>query len=395
MTAAVEENEIYSFPMQRLNPSSLRFHLTRLLAQGTEKKVFAGATAAIVTGSDGNRHQVIAGAGVTRLDGKGVAVVPKTIFDLASLTKPLATALGILLLVDRGHLHLNDRLADLCPLPVPPTKKEITVAQLLSHSSGLPPYKEYFRNFPPDTDNTHHLALLAAILDAPLAYPTGRDCRYSDLGFILLGEILERISGISLDAFFLQNISRPLHIENELFFRRRKANGAMETDMEKITKFAATENCPWRQRTLQGEVHDEHCHLLGGAAGHAGLFGTAAAVSKLCAAILDGVQGRTTALPLSRTVLKKALSPQYPGHTWCLGFDTPSLTGYTSAGNLLSRRSVGHLGFTGTSFWIDPAEEITIVLLSNRIHPSRENKKIRDFRPWFHDQVLSFIINGK
>jgi len=378
--------------MQRLNLSSLQLHLTRLLTQGTEKKVFAGATAAIVAGSGANRRRVIAAAGVTRLDNTGVAVGAETFFDLASLTKPLATALGILLLVDQGVLHLKSRLVDVCAYPASADKKGITIAHLLAHASGLAPYKEYYRRFPPAATCTHRPELLAAILKDPLLYPTGTDCRYSDLGFMLLGEILEQACSMPLDVFFRQNIARPLTLKKDLFFRPLNTKGCGDKNEKMKKRFAATENCPWRQRILQGEVHDEHCYLLGGIAGHAGLFGTVSGVCTLCTAILDAWQGRPTPLTISRKTLAKALRPQYPDSSWCLGFDTPSPTGYSSGGRYLARQSIGHLGYTGTSFWIDPLREIILVLLTNRVHPSRENKKIRDFRPMFHDQVLSFIL---
>ncbi len=371
--------------MQIPIPSALERYITRLLTQGIKDQVFPGGAAAIIIGHGRDRVRVTGAAGRTRLDGTGIAVSPATFFDLASLTKPLATALAILLRIDQGRLHPEDRLKDLCPSPVPADKADITLGHLLSHSSGLAPYRELFKKFRPDTGQTSGREIIAAILEAPLDYPIAREHKYSDLGYILLGVILERVAAMPLDVFFTRAIARPLGLEREIFFLSPERK-----DTVKHQSFAATERCPWRGRILQGEVHDEHAHLLDGVAGHAGLFGTITGVGNLCAAILDRWQGRPSPLAISRKTLAAAFTPRHPDTTWCLGFDTPS-AGYTSAGQYLSRQSIGHLGYTGTSFWIDPAGDIIIVLLTNRVHPTRENKKIREFRPWFHDQVLMYL----
>ncbi len=372
--------------MQSSDPSTLERYITRLLTRGMEEQVFPGAAAAIIIGHGRDRVRATGAAGMTRLDRTGIAVSAATFFDLASLTKPLATALGILLLIDQGRLHPEDRLKDLCSCPVPADKADITLARLLSHSSGLAPYRELFKNFPPDFGPVARQELITAILDAPLDYSIATEHKYSDLGFILLGDILERVTAMPLDVFFTRAIARPLHLEQEIFFLPPKLHHTISRQ-----SFAATERCPWRGRILQGEIHDEHAHLLGGVAGHAGLFGTVTGVGSLCAAILDGWQGRSSSLQISGKTLAGALKPRHSDTTWCLGFDTPS-AGYTSAGRYLSRQSIGHLGYTGTSFWIDPAKDTILVLLTNRVHPDRGNKKIRAFRPWFHDRVMAFLL---
>ncbi len=371
--------------MQIPSPSTLEQYITRLLTRGTEDQIFPGAAAAIITGHGRDRIRATGAAGMTRLDRPGIAASPATVFDLASLTKPLATALGILLLIDQGRLHPEDRLKDLCSCPVPADKADITLVHLLSHSSGLAPYRELFKNFPPDSEPIARQELIATILALPLDYPIATEHKYSDLGYILLGDILERVAAMPLDVFFTRAIARPLHLEQKIFFLPPKLHHTISRQ-----SFAATERCPWRGRILQGEVHDEHAHLLGGVAGHAGLFGTVTGVGTLCAAILDGWQGRPSSLAISRKTLAGALT-RHSDTTWCLGFDTPS-AGYTSAGRYLSRQSIGHLGYTGTSFWIDPAGDIILVLLTNRVHPDRENKKIRAFRPWFHDRIMALLL---
>ncbi len=367
--------------------SSPQMHLDMLCHQGVQKKIFPGVAAAIVSGHGGRRFSVISTAGQTRVDGPGTGIEPDTFFDLASLTKPLATTLSILTLMEEDALTPDDRYADLSASTIPPDKQNITIAHLLSHSSGLAPYKPYFKHFSPDGAQNAGKQLVQRIVQAPLEYATGTDCRYSDLGFILLGDLIKQISGRPLNYFFKKKITEPLGLSRDLFF--------LPPDVEKTfgqNQFAATERCGWRMRILQGEVHDEHCFLMGGVAGHAGLFGTIGGVLHLCTSILDSWQGgRKSNLPISDTTLRMALQRQYPTRTWCLGFDTPS-TGYSSAGCYLARQSIGHLGYTGTSFWIDPAKETILILLTNRVHPSRENKKIREFRPWFHDRVMEFLF---
>lgn len=368
--------------------SSLQQHLDALCRQGVQKKIFPGAAAAIVTGHGNRRFSAVSFAGLTRLGSRGTDIKPDTFFDLASLTKPLTTSLSMFILMDQGTLAPNDRYGDISNRTIPPDKQDITIAHLLSHSSGLAPYKPYFKGFHPADTKSAGNQLIQQILQAPLEYAPGMDCRYSDLGFILLGDLLQQMTGRPLDLFFRDRIADPLGLGRDIFFVRLSENNRHAQD-----HFAATEQCAWRGRILQGEVHDEHCCLMDGVAGHAGLFGTIDGVGRLCTALLDSWQGRRRAgnLPISNTTLKMVLRRQYQDKTWCLGFDTPS-TAYTSAGRYLSRKSIGHLGYTGTSFWIDPARDIVLILLTNRVHPSRENKKIREFRPWFHDRVMEFLF---
>ncbi len=367
--------------------STLEQHLYFLLQQGIKKGVFPGGAAAVFSGRGRRRIQGITSYGQTRLDEKGTRIEKTTFFDLASLTKPLATSLLTYCLIDQRTLDWNDRYITLNRRKIPSDKKNITVAHLLSHSAGLSAYRPYFELFRPDSEEENKGKLIDQILQDPLEYEIGEECRYSDLGFILLGDWVEQVSGRPLDILFTEQIADPLGLAEDLLYLplSEKKNFSKE-------KFAATEHCRWRKRIVQGEVHDEHCFLMGGVAGHAGLFGTINGAGRLCCAILDKWQGRgETGLPISRDVLNQGLKRRYKGRTWCLGFDTPS-QGYTSAGKYLSRKSVGHLGYTGTSFWIDPQRDTVIVLLTNRVHPTRENKKIREFRPWFHDRIMEFLI---
>ena len=365
--------------------------LATLLGEGIRQGTFAGATAAVIHGSGQEQDLIMAAAGTTRLDDRGGTVRLETLFDLASLSKPLATALLLFDCMEQGLLTATTRYASLCCRPVPEEKREITIGQLLSHSSGLPAYHPYYTNFAPVPDPASRDRILAAIEHEPLEYQPGNTCLYSDLGFLLLGDLLEKVTKTTLDVLFRRRIARPLGLEKEIFYMPLSGQSPCDRD----NRCAATEECPWRNRVLQGEVHDEHCFLLGGVSGHAGLFATIRGVAALCRAILNTWQGLTTALPVSPAFMARALRPYSAGQTWCLGFDTPSPAGYTSAGRRLSRASVGHLGYAGTSFWIDPNHKIIIVLLTNRVHPSRNNTKIRACRPWFHDRIMAYLFPAR
>jgi CubicO group peptidase (beta-lactamase class C family) len=213
--------------------------------------------------------------------------------------------------------------------------------------------------------------------------PPGSRALYSDLGFILLGWILERRSGRPGDELFSEWLAGPLGLAN-LFFVDLKAP-AKAARAREGRPFAATERCPWRGRTLIGEVHDENTYAAGGVSGQAGLFGTIEDVASLAAVWLDSWlrTGGFFDRRLARLFWEKS---EVPGSTRTLGFDTPS-PGASQAGGRFGPRTVGHLGFTGTSLWIDPDRELIVVLLTNRIHPTREHDAIRTFRPLLHERV--------
>jgi CubicO group peptidase (beta-lactamase class C family) len=308
----------------------------------------------------------------------------QTRFDLASLTKPLATALGTLCLVSQGMVRLDDSLAKLLPSPtVPEDKKEITLRQLLSHCSGLPAWKPYYLSLRALPQMARKAQIRRQILEEPLAYSPATNTVYSDLGFIVIEWLLEEISGRDLYHFTRENLFDHLVCATPGFIPL-----GQKTDFDH-NQFADTEYCPWRNRILSGEVHDENAYVLGGVAGHAGLFGTALEVKCVLDTILDTISAKNTSTPWSRENLTEFLQPArlHPSSTWALGFDTPASSD-SSAGKYFSARSVGHLGFTGTSFWLDLEKEMAVILLSNRVHPSRDNEKIKEFRPLLHDAVM-------
>jgi CubicO group peptidase (beta-lactamase class C family) len=211
---------------------------------------------------------------------------------------------------------------------------------------------------------------------------------YSDLGFILLGLMIERVTSFSLARYCQERIYQPLGIQR-LLFVPTNGRGGIEGHVT-VESIAPTEDDPWRGRLLRGEVHDENAYALGGIAGHAGLFGTAAAVMTLADVWVNGYLGRSSFFNTDLVRCFVASDSNTPGSSWGLGWDTPSRP--SSSGRYLSPQSFGHLGFTGTSLWIDPVAELEVVLLSNRVHPNRQDTRIQQFRPLIHDAVYETIV---
>lgn len=343
-----------------------------------EARVFSGVGLGVATGTKEARQQAKIFCGATRHEG-GQQVDQTTLFDLASLTKPLATTLLLLTLIQEGVVAPKDPVARFFA-DAPTDKAGITLRELLCHCSGLAAYQPYYKTLSSEPPATRKATLCRTILAEPLQYSRGTKAVYSDLGFLLLGMVVEEVSGKRLDVLFQERIAMPLGLAETLFFN--------QDNLPRPGHYAATEFCPWRGRLLAGEVSDENCFALGGVAGHAGLFGTTTAVLTLIEAIHDLWLGEASPLAINPGNLQDFVIRQpTPGSTWALGFDTPSASGSTS-GHFFSPRSVGHLGFTGTSFWIDPDQHVMVVLLTNRVHPSRENNTIKAFRPALHDAVM-------
>jgi len=345
------------------------------LQDGVSRGVFPGAVLSVAE----KGHQVfLESVGFARLSPER-PMTTETVFDVASLTKPLATAVSFMVLAQKGAVALDDKLGDLVRAFTHSDKNGITVRQLLSHCSGMPAYQPYFeklRNVPPEKRID---ALREFLVAEPLAYQPGTVCLYSDLGFMILQWILEDITHQRLDDFVARSVHGPLGAK-DLFFNpdcTKKGNHV----------YAATENCPWRGRVLEGEVHDDNASVLGGVAGHAGLFGTAQAVLGLLQTLLNAWKGKPQAGLFPSEIVRVFFQRQADPGSWALGFDTPTRPD-SSSGRYFSDNSVGHLGFTGTSFWMDLEKEIIVVLLTNRVHPSRANDKIKQFRPIIHDAVM-------
>ena len=302
-------------------------------------------------------------------------------YDLASLTKPLATTLCLMRLVEEEGLSLSAPLAHF--LETPPWWKEARLFHLLAHCAGFPAHRPYFARLITKPLAERRTLFLRLVLHESPAYPLGQKHVYSDLGFFVLGEILQLVSGKALDLLF-EETRRLLGLEGLLF--KPLAAGLVREET------AATEVCPWRGKLIWGEVHDENTWVLGGVAGQAGLFGQAEAVLALLLLLLQAYKGELERAFLKRDLLRTFWDWQSPHGTWALGFDRPDPQN-SSAGEMISRRAVGHLGFTGTSFWVDVDHELIVVLLTNRVHPERFPNKLAAFRPVLHDLVFKEMVS--
>ncbi len=304
-----------------------------------------------------------------------------TVFDLASLTKPLATSVAIMILIQEGKLDLDQTLENTVREFSGTDKEDISIRQLLCHTSGLPDYRPYYEqliNLSPDKAKG---ALRKLVLFEPLIHDPLEISLYSDLGFMILQWVIEEVTGEGLDSFVDKAVYNPLGLEN-LFFN--------PLPQIKNCSYAATEDCPRRGKILEGEVHDDNAYAMGGVAGHAGLFGTARGVYAILQELLDTYLTRPSSAIFHPGTLLDFFNRQSDIGSWALGFDTPTRPD-SSSGKYFSDKSVGHLGFTGTSFWIDLEKKVIIVLLTNRVHPRRENEKIKLFRPILHDKVMEMM----
>lgn len=310
------------------------------------------------------------------------AVVPETAYDIASLTKVVATTAAAMLLVQRDKLNLATPLGDLLPdfvarRAVGDPARRVTLRHLLAHNSGLPGYGKLFRyaNTP--------AALMQACFDLPLEAEPGARAEYSDPGFILLGKALEAVMGEGLDSFAQREIFGPLGMASTGYCPAPAARPAIPPTEEDGT---------FRHRRIQGEVQDENAYVLGGVAGHAGLFSNVADLLRFAAAVLDasGTEPRNASPLFDLTTINQFAARQEPGgSSQALGWDTPSQP--SSSGTRFSQHSIGHLGYSGCSLWIDLDAAIAVVLLTNRTWPDRRSQLIREVRPAFHDAVRSAL----
>ncbi len=344
---------------------STRSVLSRALADGA----FPGAIAVV-----GNRAGIVASYGVGQLDAADpTRPTITTMYDLASLTKIIATTSLMLQLVDAGRVALDTPAVRYLPDWRGPRAAEITVRQLLTHSSGLAAWRAFYKEATDKADARAQLMLVGP--DAP----PGTRFLYSDMNFMLLGMIAERLTGMPLDSAFQVLVAKPLKLVDTRFL----------PDPSLRVRIAPTEYDPWRQRQLRGEVHDENASRFGGVSGHAGLFSTATDLSRVArmwmnGGTLDGVRVASAATVAQFTRAQDTLISKR-----ALGWETPN--GTNSAGHRLSPRAFGHTGFTGTSIWIDPSRDVFVILLTNRVNPTRENKKIGGVRVALADAVAGAL----
>jgi CubicO group peptidase (beta-lactamase class C family) len=330
---------------------------------------------------------------------RGLAVVrperlpmtPDTIFDLASLTKPIATTTAILLLVHDGVVDLDAPVSKYLPVFSERDKDAVTIRHLLTHSSGLKPWRAFHELLIQRERKTGERLLttpaakefvVERVLRSGLVHEPGEAAVYGDLDFIALGAVVEAVSHQGLDAFAKQRIFDPLGMQETFFVPLHEGGGVPDPLRRRI---AATENCPWRERIVWGEVHDPNAWAMGGVAGHAGLFSTAGDVMKFARTVMDVWHGRSDALPpdLLRSFCERQRLPEKSD--WALGWDTPT-EGQSTSGRYFGKRSVGHTGFTGTSLWMDLEREAIVVMLTNRVHQVAKRSRF-ELRPLVHDLV--------
>jgi CubicO group peptidase (beta-lactamase class C family) len=320
-----------------------------------------------------------------------------TIFDLASLTKPLVTTTAIMLMVREKKIRLDDRVTRFFPNFGVFGKTHVTFRHLLAHCSGLPAWKPYYEevikgqregkiNFV--VSRAAKSYIFEQIHREKAVAPPGTQSLYSDLGFMLLGEVIEEISGRTLDRYCQDKIFKPIGLRSIAFIDLTQLRARRIRPVEE--KIAPTENCGWRKKILCGEVDDDNAYAMGGVAGHAGLFSSARDIHLLLTRLRQCCRGEDPFLPASLVQEFLTRDETVPGSTHALGWDTPSREN-SSSGSYFSPRSVGHLGFTGTSIWWDLERDCHVILLTNRVHPSRNNEKIKEFRPHIHDLIMKIL----
>jgi CubicO group peptidase (beta-lactamase class C family) len=346
-------------------PTAVRFASVRdLLQTNVASHAFPCAVVEV-----GHARDVVWRTSVGRLtyDENAASATEDTVFDLASLTKVIATASLAMRLTDSGLLPLAARVREHCREWRGTDRAHVTLRDLLEHCSGLQGWLPLFESRTGRAEFEH------AIADSPLEYVPWTRAIYSDLGFMLLGFILEDVAGAPLDR---------------QFGALQLTGIAYRPDAIVSARSAPTEHDRWRNRLLAGEVHDENASALGGVAAHAGLFGTAAGVGDFARVILRTFV-EETCLGRPETMRRFASRSTVPGSSRALGWDTMLAT--SSCGALLSPRAIGHTGFTGTSLWIDPERDLYVVLLTNRVYPTRENNRIREIRPAVHEAVVRAV----
>lgn len=347
-------------------------HAFAILRSAIDQRAFPGAAVAIAQHGRLIAHK---GIGHFTYEAASPAVTAETVYDLASVTKVIATTAACMILYERGLFKLDQPLIEVLPefagQQDAARRRQITLRMLLAHSSGLPAYVKLFQA-------AHNKdELLKQALQVPLTADPGVRAEYSDIGFILLGEALQRLSGEALDQF----------CQREIFTKLNLSQATFNPPADKKHLIPPTEDDrTFRHRLIQGEVNDENASVMGGVAGHAGCFASSLDVSVFAQCMLQG----GTLLIGSRTVeifTRREEIP--PGSSRALGWDTPSQP--SQSGKYFSSRSYGHLGYTGTSLWIDPDRQLSVTLLTNRTWPDRGSQSIKQFRPAFHDAVIEAL----
>lgn len=345
----------------------------RVLEDALAAHAFPGCSFGVMAGGEVQLQDAV---GRFTYEESAPNVAPGTVFDIASLTKVVATTAAAMLLVQRGTLNLDTPAGDILPKflngrSTDDPARRVTLRHLLAHNSGLPGYVDFFR-----AAQTPQ-ALLSACLKLPLETEPEKRAEYSDPGFILLGQALSSLVGEPLDRWAMREIFHPLGLQATCFCPDRAERDAIPPTEEDST---------FRKRRIQGEVQDENAFVLGGVAGHAGLFSNVPDLLRFSGAVLESIAGKNTNSLFRADTLEIFSQRQLPaGSSRALGWDMPSEK--SSSGRYFSQRSIGHLGYSGCSFWIDLDSAIAAVLLTNRTWPDRASQLIKQVRPAFHDAI--------
>lgn len=354
---------------RHVDVATLQARLEHTLQQAMRDSAFPGAVALV-----GSRNGVLAEASVGHLDAADPTVPnDRTLWDLASLTKVVGMTSGVERLVQEGRIDLDAPVQRYLPEWTGPNKDRVTVRHLLTHSSGLPAWRPLYK------EASTPAQALALVFATPLDTLPGTRMVYSDLGAILMGQIVNRVTGTTFDKYVTRQVFRPLGMLETMWMPKASLR----------PRIAPTEVDPWRQRHLRGEVHDENAFALGGISSHAGLFSTARDLSRLARMYLN--HGRLDGVQIldSATIELFTARPNSSLSNRALGWEKP--TGSNSAGHRMSPAAFGHTGFTGTSFWVDPGNDLFVILLTNRVNPTRQNTKIGQVRVAVADAVLGAI----
>lgn len=363
--------------------------IDEIISGGINNGSFPGAQVLI-----GNEKEILYNKsyGNFTYDENSPVVTDRTLYDLASLTKVIATTSAIMKLYDEKKFNLSDKVSSYIPEFGSNGKEDITILNLLIHNSGLTAFVPFYKTYSNSTD------VLNAIYSAELVYPTGTDFVYSDLNAVVLGKLVEKISGENLNKYCIDNIFLPLDMHNTMFV----------PDESMKSKIAPTEDDTyWRGRLLQGEVHDETTAMLDGISGNAGLFSNATDIYKLVKVLLNGGKYYN---PYSRGLKEERMFDEftvelftkryddvYYENSRALGWDTKPLESSTRyripCGELISENCFGHTGYTGTSVWCDKDRKIIVILLTNRVYPTRNNYGIRDIRPEIHNAAIEIVTS--